>query len=46
MSADTRAGRKAVVFPIRHTLDHGRVMGPAVACARTPVGVCAGERSK
>lgn len=46
MSANTGARRKAVVFPVRHTLDHGRVMGPAVACARTPVGVCAGEGSK
>lgn len=46
MSADTSARRKAVVFPIRDTLDHTRVMGPAIACAGTPVGVCAGKRSK
>lgn len=36
-SVDTSASSEAEVFPIRTTLDHGRIMSPAVASARTPV---------
>jgi hypothetical protein len=43
---NTSAGRKSVVFSIRYTLDHARVMCPAASSARAPVGVCTGKCSE